>query len=565
MKPIVLPFCLLLASVALAQAPTSKLLSLQQLCGARPLPRLPQWSTLLDAATPGSEEGNVDLLGIADGGNQARFEVGTVHDLLTELNLQAIDDNKLHLEATGLALHAVGDAAAVAKVQAQLRFASEVIARPVEIEFAAWDATDRETPPAVMSAADFQRFATNRMQLWRSNTATSVGAPATLGRERWTRYVKAVNVEVAQKQNISNPVMATFGEGGRAVVLPLPLLGDEFVLQAQFLTGQRRGVVRSVACGVPGAPDIELPTLETGYGACSARVANGGAMAVTLRGNAAGGGQVVLTFRVTAKQPPASNVQDGVAVLPCGALTAGGLRQRHAVPSPCRSDTAQDALDEDQYGRIDGQQLQVLLAASHLEQLETNGGFLRVGGGFVFVKCDAPTLARIENTLRALQDEVVRNVTISQLGTLTAADGKADASPLLHELAMPSLLGREAIVARLLEMPFLRSIECEIAQEASTLSPFVDTLQTGTWLRLRAAPDGETMQLDLDLQCAHAPLPTSRPVMPGGIVMPTEVQTATVIGNTRVGNGQALDQGDGPTLTIDGRTCRSTLTTTLRW
>lgn len=564
MNPIALPLCLLFAGAALAQAPTSKLLSLQQLCGARPLPRLPQWGTLLDAADPGGAEDNDDLLAVADH-DQGRFEVSTVHDLLTEINLQAIDDNKLHLEMAGLSLHVLGDAAAVAKVEGQLRFASEVIARPVEIEFAAWDATDRETPPAVMSAAELQRFATNRTPLWRCNAATVGGAPATLGRERWTRYVKAVNVEVAQKQTISNPVMATFGEGGRAVVRPLPLLGDEFVLQAQFITGQRRGVVRAVACGVPGAPDIDLPTLETGYGACSARVPNGGAMAITLRGNAAGGGQVVLTFRITARQPPASSVQDAVAVLPCGALTTDGLRQRHVAPAPCRSDLVRSDYEDEQFGRIDAERLQVLLAASHLEALEANGGFLRVGGGFVFAKCDPATLARIENTLRTLQDQVVRNITVSQTGTLTGTDGKADASPLLHELALPSLLGREALVARLLEVPFLRSIECEIAQEASTLSPFVDTLQTGAWLRLRAAPDGETMQLDLDLQCAHAPLPTSRPVMPGGIVMPTEVQTATATGNTRVGNGQALDQGDGPALTIDGRNFRSTLTTTLRW
>jgi hypothetical protein len=55
-------------------------------------------------------------------------------------------------------------------------------------------------------------------------------------------------------------------------------------------------------------------------------------------------------------------------------------------------------------------------------------------------------------------------------------------------------------------------------------------------------------------------------VMPGGGTwMPAEVAVLTASHDGAAANGQALDHGDGPPLSVDGRTQRSVLSTTVRW
>jgi hypothetical protein len=162
---------------------------------------------------------------------------------------------------------------------------------------------------------------------------------------------------------------------------------------------------------------------------------------------------------------------------------------------------------------------------------------------------------------------------VQHLGTLHpaevpasgAAAGSPGASPL-HELVLPTLFGREAFAARVLETNQISGIDVQIAQEAAMLDPLVQALQSGCWLRLRVAPLGDAAHCTSQLRCTHATLPQTRTIMPGGGVwMPSEL---TIGGSGHTGivrSGQAFDHGEGPPLAIEGRVCRSALVTTVRW
>ncbi len=57
------------------------------------------------------------------------------------------------------------------------------------------------------------------------------------------------------------------------------------------------------------------------------------------------------------------------------------------------------------------------------------------------------------------QDRLLRNTTVRHSGTLTASEGTAPATLPLHELVLPTLLGRIAMVSRLLETNVLRDVK----------------------------------------------------------------------------------------------------------
>ena len=201
-----------------------------------------------------------------------------------------------------------GEPAAVARTKQLIEAASNLLARPVRLELTVWDAAGRETPPAVLDRAAMQRLRATGSPLWQAVATGTSADLISIERMTWSRYVRSIEVEVATKMSMSGPSTDRYGEGVHAVTRVHSLMGeDSFAVMAQFALGQRRGVPRTVHTGHPGGTDIELPQLESYFGTFSGRVANGGALAVTMRGDAAAGGQIVLTLqgreRTTARKP----------------------------------------------------------------------------------------------------------------------------------------------------------------------------------------------------------------------------------------------------------------------
>lgn len=483
-------------------------------------------------------------------------EMATLLEPLRQLHAQAIDGGQLRWNGAGGNLLIAGEAASVTTCRNQVQALLRVLTRPVQLEFAVWDATDRTSPASVLDGAAFAEFSKDRQPWLRLVDTVAVDRVATLSRLREQTYVQSVGGEVAQKSSINDPLMATYREGAIAVAKALPLAGsDELVLHAQFALAQRRGIPRALQTGMANAPDVELPTLETCLGTFSGRIPNGGALAVVLRGHPALGGQFVVTLRATAAAAQLPAAEKGLALLPVGALVDASLL-------PVRATKEQPEQEPLSCGFVPIDQLVDMAQAA---VADGNVG-VHVVGSHLLLTGDATAMASVGALVRSLQDRLLRTTTVVANGAVpTTGDGAQERGPALYELAAPTLVGRSLQLARLLETNGVKDVEVVIAQEASMAVPLVESLQAGTWIQATTTPADSTIHLDLGLRCNLAAAPLARSIMPNGVVTPFDISCNRVEHRGLVVNGLPIDHGDGPMLPIEGRSWRSVLQTAVRW
>lgn len=517
----------------------------------------PPWGSMLAFV---NADDRPDLLGANS--SDPQFPIDACVEWLRSTAQTEIDDGRLRIDPAGDNLLVLGEPAAVARVRDRVREAGEALARGLHVEVAVWDATGRTAPPGRIDPKGFAQWCADQKPLWQGATDTRSGRPVAIDRQRWTRYVRDVEIEVAQKASIGRPATNAFAEGGRVVVAAHSLVGgDELVLFVQFAFAQKRGAVRQLSTGVPNLPDLEVPTLETTYGVFSGRIQNGGALAATLMGDPSSGGQIVVTVRVTGRTPPPAQASAGLGIFPCGALTSPALTHRVQPPSPYpllgEEQAVQVEYEEDGHGYLPSDQLVELVRAALGDGADELN--LQIGGGYLFVRGDESAMPKVEAVLRGLQDRLLAGVTVRHTGRFEGGE-------VLHDVVFPTLLGRSAVISRVLETTVLRDLFIEVAQEATMLDPTITTLQTGSWLRARVTDLGPARQLDSLAQCAHAMPPQVRNAVPsGGVLVPTDVGSTRAVYCGSVGAGQEVGHGDGPIVTIDGRARRTTLSTTLTW
>jgi hypothetical protein len=195
---------LLSLSLSVLDAPQDnhvlEIFPLQHACGQRAQLVAPRWGTMLTFGSLSSENDRPDLLSASEGG--PRFAVDSAAALLRSLHAADVNESRLRIESLGENLLVAGEADAVARLRGVVGELSALLARPLQVEAALWDGGDA---PAVMGPQEFTRFAANRSPLWRAVADTYGGSPVALDHQRWTRYVRSVNAEVAQKASISNP------------------------------------------------------------------------------------------------------------------------------------------------------------------------------------------------------------------------------------------------------------------------------------------------------------------------------------------------------------------------
>lgn len=444
--------------------------------------------------------------------------------------------------------------------------ASGILARPVQVELAVWDAASDDAPATTLDAKGYAEFAANRSPLWRAVSTANAGQAVTIEHMTWSRYVRSIEIEVAQKKTMSRPATDRYGEGGCATVRAFSLVGsDDFAVHMQFAIAARRGVIGTLQTGLPGASDIELPQLDSYFGTCSGRIPNGGALAATMRGNSIGGGQVTVTLRVSSSGQ-SQQLSDKNAVLwPIGALVSDGLAYSADLPDVHSESNKRDFDKASVYGRIPSDNLKDLIGNTLSAIEEDSEHDLRIGGGYLFVRCSPSGIARVKQLMLSIQQRMLQNVAVQHRAYLqpVTAGQSQPAGSMLHELSIPTLLGREASVYRLRESNIVANVFIEVASEAGSLSPGMQLLQSGTWLRTRAIPVGKSLHVNLDLLSAMAPVPPMRSVMPGGgVLMQAEVASARNDHDGIITPGRAIQHGDGPRVTIDGREFKSTMSTT---
>ena len=547
-------FAACLAAAPLSQGPTIDVLSLRHLTLAPTAPTTTPWGTFLKMP-----EGAFDLLA-------TREEPLGIDAITQVLQYPALPEEHLRLAIEEGSVIAIGRQQDVQQLRERLQTLSALLARPCRIELAVWDLTDGETPQPFLDASQLQNFTAKRQPLWRCATATHCGRPAVLERLRWTNYVRELHGMVAQKQSLTHPGIASFGEGGQAVVQVHSLVGsDDVVVHLQFAVAQRRGVVRSLQTGLPGAADIEMPLLETSYGAASGRIPNGGALAITLRGHAVSGSQLVLTCRADCAPMPLDAGRE-LGLFPLGAMTSAALTQPAVLASGSPDDLLGSLGDQAlHFGRLTTDRVLELVGLA----VDNGEVPIEMIGEYLFARGTGEQRVRVENLLRGLQEQLIRNASMQHLAMLAPGDNAVTGAPsqaVLHELTLPTLVGRQVIAVRMLETTTVHRLVGQIAQEASLLEPIIATVQSGTWLRACLLPNGKALHLDATIRCSHAPLPATRTVMPGGgVLMPLDASTRSIQHADSLAAGKPTEHGDGPSVAIEGRSYRSTLTTMARW
>lgn len=553
-----------LLSVAAPQDPKTALevIPLQRLVARSHAIAPPPWGTLLRRRLlepPDLLQANND---------EPQFASDQVLEMLRGLFQPEVDAGQLRVDGVNESAIVSGDAGLVARVREQVRNATELVARPLSIEACLWDAGAGVPETGMLEPGDYSRFAGSRTPLWRCVAETRSDRPAALDGQRWTKYVRDADVEVAQKAQAAFPVTDAFGEGGRLVVRPHALVGgDDLVVFVQFGVAAKRGALATFDTGIPGVPALGVPTLESTYGACSGRIRNGGALAIVAHGHAAGGGQVVLTIRVTGKTPPVPQAAANFSVFPCSALCSASLR---GTPHP---PTAYAAIGDEDSDRADVDDREPALPPEQLielvrQALGADGDETRVDyeGGFLFVRGAERVMPKVDTLLRGLQDRLLQATTVRHVARLVPADGSPAQPALLHELIFPTMHGRMAVLARVLETNVVRELAVEIAQGASILNPQVDTLAFGSWVGATMAGADNGCFADLFVQCTAGPTPSARATMPnGGNLSTVEIASARGLHQGVVTKAQTVPHGDGPTVTIDGQKVRTTLDTTFTW
>ena len=479
---------------------------------------------------------------------------------------EAIDEERLFLQAIDNNLLVVGDPTLVARVRQHIQEAAGILARPMQVELAVWDAADREAAATILDKQAFAEWAANRTPLWRAVSTANAGQPLIIENMTWSRYVRGIEIEVAQKKTMTSPSTDRYGQGGAAMVRAYSLVGSsDFAVHMQFAAASRHGTVNTLQTGMPGAPDIELPRLDSFFGTCSGRIANGGALATTMQGNAVSGGQITVTLRIVSSDAPAPLSDPRTALIPVGALTSEGLNYQAALPDVHAEDGLLSIEQESSYGCIPSDNLQDLIAGVLAAADEEGDHELKLGGGYLFLRSSQGGIQRARELIQTLQDNMLRNVEIRHSGELQSLPGdpaNATFRPELHTLTVPTLLGREAAVYRLHETNIVANIFVEVAPEAGSLVPSMQLLQSGTWFRARTVPVGESLHANLDLLSVIAPIPAMRSVMPGGgVLMQAQVSSTRLDHNGILTSGTAIEHGDGPRVTLNGQTYRSRMTT----
>lgn len=541
-----------------------EIIPLQHVSARAPMIVPPQWPTAMVRLHPG-ESDLLDLLGVSE--QLPQFEPSTISDFLRTINDESVIEN-VELEAQENSITVFGDAASINVIREQVRELSRIITRPITVEVAFWSA-DQGTPKAtVLSPEDYARFKATHRQLWHHNVTTRSSRAVSLDSSRWNRYVRDVNVEIAQKSAISNPVTDSFFEGSNVVVLPHGLVGgDEFVAHVQFTWAERMDPVRRMSTGIADSAQLDRVVVASLCGGFSGRMTNGGALCATMVGDDSCGRSVILTVRLLSRIPPVEAKSARLGVFPVSALTSGALLDSidppsigARLPDPHGLEVSYNE-SSGGFGQIEAERLVDLMRSSIGDEEEVA---LQAGGGHLFVHGSDEAIARVGAMLRALQDRLLRTATVQhQITFAQKQDGVADS--VLHNLIVPTLLGRYATVTRRAETCIVGDLDVEVAQSANAIDPVVGLLQFGAFMRAHVVDSDNSAHLVMVAQCSHCTLPESRQIMPGGAISLPEVTSQQIAHDGFVVAGQPIIHGDGPIIDLEGSKHRSAAVTTVRW
>lgn len=497
------------------------------------------------------------------GANQDDAEGLDLEALLSMLHRAERDAGRLNWEIGNAGMLLSGDANLVGNCDKELDRLAAAFTRPIAVT--AWLLPETGEPlPSVLDPAALAALHKDGKPLWTQTTRTQPFGQVTLGNERWTRYVRDVDVEVAQKAQIGDPKVDVMLDGIRlsCTVEPLPD-GDQLVLDVNLAYGEKVAML-TVSTGVKDQPDIELPQVRTALAQASARIQNGGALVLQLR-SAAGAGpscRVLLSARFLA--PPAAPVGGALLFVPIGAL----LHQAPAVSIASLPKTPESDVHHPDFLPTPASVFAAEDLGQFLQHSAGDGLDFSVQAGFLVLQGDPSQQDRVMVALRRLADLRLQNIELL-VETRGAVADATDAGALmpstkapyapLWRLLLPTLSCRPGAGFVGTEFQSISDFEVEIAQKAAVNNPVPTVYQSGLWSAVRLQPQGTGVYADwLSLVASQGP-PRLHPLggVPDGQLGLVDSHLAAFPLQGELEAGQDIDLGDGPVVLVGEQQLRT--------
>jgi hypothetical protein len=530
---------------AQVQDRVTELRSLNDFRAPRRQAGLPFGGTLL----PAFAEGHVRTLVAAIG--DAESYVLDVPAIMARRCQAEIAAGRLELEPHASALLVRGEKALVEGCLRQIDALQAAVTRPIEVTAMLWEGTAGSGPGAVVGAeglAELQRQAPS----WTARARSRPGREVALGRERWTRYVRDVDVEVNKNSVANDPKVDAAMAGVRVVaaVHPLPE-GDDLLLIGSFAVGENAGM-REAPASADG-PTVDLPEWRSASGTFAARIQNGGAAVVVARAASTLAPAFTLAVSARCLGPAVSVVAPGFQVLPVSALCTPAHLRRAALGSAVRlpgDDSPSIQLQEE----IENDAAQVP-ADALLRLIAVDGVTCTVEQGFLLVEAEPGRDGAVGGPVQKLCEQRLRNAELR----VELAD-PAGRTALLS-MTQPAMLGREAWFFLGREQACVADLEVEIQESAAAANPVIHVAQAGIWSRVRLRPGSSGPTCDALWQVAAQSAPRERPVQgkPGGTLGLITTDVAAFSWDAPMPLGRAHDLGDGPPFLIDAKVVPSRL------
>jgi hypothetical protein len=494
-------------------------------------------------------------------------------EIIRDLDGDAFDEEGCYLEAHSNLIVISGPPDSVRKARRNIAYVGEIISRPIRISASLYRTSGEVDLPGTLSAEALSSVGRDAELLWSGSAITRSGRQIAMGRERHTPFVGDVDVEVAQRAKIGDPILYSLFEGVRLTVEPHSLSsGDELVLLAQYAIGDRRGEIPSRSTGVDNLPSLDAPSLDTICGSMSARLPNGGGMILSVGGSAEGGGDVILSVSASFEsQAPSSDPE--LALLPITALASDSLSSRvmtygrmheenEGAPRPDRPFPLD--VEERERGTMSADQIVDLASQILTERIDNDEAAVDVLAGFLMVKGNADDQGKIRSMLKRQEDLWLQSVRVRSWTAGLAAPSAASTFPVraksdadsehLHLISFPALLDRPHFAMRGVESTSIRDYDVEIAQRSEQANPVIEKVFSGLLCSVMPRRWGEGLGAELDLTLIDSGGVVRRPLEAdyGGDLYLTRPASANFLHDGPIPASGRIDLGDGPI--IRGRT-----------
>lgn len=495
-------------------------------------------------------------------------------DLVRQLTGDALDEFEVSIEVVGATMRVSGPPDQLRLVEDTVHQLTTTMVHSLQLRAELFRVPEARLFPASAAKADLDRIRSGLQRIWSGSASCESGRTVSLNKDLITAYVYDVDVEIAQDAKIGDPVTAELFEGVRLLIEPHALTSSsDLVLYAQFAFGELREPTGNRPTGVKDLPSLDVPHLDCNSGTISGRISDGGALLLSVQGDPAGGGNMLLM--ITAQhQGQANSDGDTFSAFPVSALLSQSMRTNVANSPPDEEEPGGELLNlkpttegEGALGPRDPGGLLDLIHAT----VNTEDEMLMMSRKHLLVSGSKATRQAVRDIVQRLQERWLKTARVDVQTTMkemyyghsafpkAGATTNNDAPRTLHHITFPALLGRPHSMIRGHETTVIRESEVEIAQKSSLSDPIIGKIFSGVVLSFYAYPQqrGLGVESDLDLFDVATPRRRASETKDGGDLFLPSMGRARFNHRGPASSGADLVLGEGPTVRIGDRNFRT--------